>query len=238
MPFIRPAPTKQDHDIAASASAFLDPCPFAPPSTTSQHNGGWLYDLDLIATRHVAFDHGFGNALAQYIEEGSVLDLGAGVGQLGIFLKKSGFNRIKWYGFDGGNNIEQMRGIHAPVMGDYTHVIPVVCWIDASKPIDMDPKDWLVSIEVGEHIDKEFEYTFIDNLAKLSKKGVILSWAIEGQAGHQHVNCQNNDHVIHQMSSRGMVYDEEQSLLFRKSVSEVVWLSETVMVFHHGQKGL
>jgi len=94
-------PTKEEYAMAASASAFSGPCPLTPPTTTSQHNGGWLYDLNLIETQHVAFDVEFGNALAQFIEEGSVIDIGAGIGQLGIFLKKTKNDRIKWYGFDG-----------------------------------------------------------------------------------------------------------------------------------------
>ncbi|KAL7539051.1 hypothetical protein ACHAXR_009004 [Thalassiosira sp. AJA248-18] len=237
------APTERDYQIAASASAFSGPCPFSPPSTTSQHNGGWFYDLKLIETQHVGFDIGFGNALAQYIGEGSVIDLGAGVGQLGMFLKKNKYNGIEWFGFDadhdairpGGNNIQELKGVHAPLMGDSVYVIPNLCWIDASQPVDMEPKDWVVSIEVGEHIDKVDEDTFIENLVRLSKRGVVLSWAVEGQGGHQHINCQNNIHIIRQMESRGMSYNEEQSLKFRRSVSELPWLKKTLMVFNHGR---
>jgi len=78
------------------------------------------------------------------------------------------------------------------------YVIPRLCWIDASQPIDLlEPKDWVVSIEVGEHIDQAFEDTFFDNLVKLSEKGVVLSWAVEGQGGFQHVNEQSNAQLFH-----------------------------------------
>lgn len=92
----------------------------------------------------------------------------------------------------GGNNIEEMRGLHAPLSGargleDHLYVIPSLCWVDASTPVEMEPKDWVVSFEVGEHIDKAFEDIFIDNLVSLSTKGVVLSWAVEGQGGLNHM---------------------------------------------------
>lgn len=36
------------------------------------------------------------------------------------------------------------------------------------------------------------------------------------------------------MASRGMEYDENQSRVFREAVSELGWLKNTLMVFHHG----
>ena len=71
----------------------------------------------------------------------------------------------------------------------------------------------------------------MDNLARLCRKGVILTWAVERQPGFHHVNCRNNDYVIAQMERRGFKYDKPQSMHFRKSVKALWWLRRTIMVF-------
>jgi 2-polyprenyl-3-methyl-5-hydroxy-6-metoxy-1,4-benzoquinol methylase len=48
--------------------------------------------------------------------------------------------------------------------------------------------DWILSLEVGEHIPHQLEDVFIGNLVRHAKKGIILSWAVPGQEGHHHVN--------------------------------------------------
>ena len=44
---------------------------------------------------------------------------------------------------------------------------------------------------------------WVDNLARHTKEGVILSWAELGQGGHSHVNNKAEDDVITMMSKRG-----------------------------------
>ena len=46
-------------------------------------------------------------------------------------------------------------------------------------------------MKVAEHIPKEFEHVYIDNLVRHAKEGIILSWSKVGQGGHSHVNNQN-----------------------------------------------
>ncbi|CAG5124210.1 unnamed protein product, partial [Candidula unifasciata] len=38
--------------------------------------------------------------------------------------------------------------------------------------------DWVVSVEVGEHIPAKFEDIYLDNLARHAKEGIVLSWAV------------------------------------------------------------
>ena len=118
-------------------------------------------------------------------------------------------------------------------MDDDTYVVPKVCWMDASVrlPPLKQTFDWTISVEVGEHIDKKYESIFLDNLVALCRRGVILTWAVPGQAGFRHINCQNNDYIIEQMEQRGLTYDEKQSMHFRKSVTSLKWLRRTIMVF-------
>merc|ERR1711959_250741 len=83
------------------------------------------------------------------------------------------------------------------------YVVPHVCWIDATNVTQMreiGQTDWVVSIEVGEHIEKAKEQAFLDNLATVARRGVILSWGVPGQTGYGHVNCQSNEYVVEQLA--------------------------------------
>ena len=205
-------------------------CPFQAPSIKNT-NGGYFYSEKEILKRHRLFDPGFGTVLIDLLENQSVVDIGAGVGQFGYFLKKHNAN-VDWTGFDGGNNIEEFWGKNYALGGDKDYVIPEVCWIDASQPIKLERTfDWTISVEVGEHIHKKYESIFIDNLISLSRKGVILTWAVKGQGGHRHINCQNNDYIISEMAKRGMIYDAEISQTLRDAVVKLGYLRNTAMVF-------
>ncbi|CAG2233440.1 unnamed protein product [Mytilus edulis] len=71
--------------------------------------------------------------------------------------------------------------------------------------------DWIISLEVAEHIPKDFECVFLDNIFRHAKEGIILSWAIPGQGGLQHVNNQPLTYVINVMEKNGFVRDESLS---------------------------
>ncbi|XP_068232441.1 uncharacterized protein [Palaemon carinicauda] len=123
-----------------------------------------------------------------------------------------------WEGFDSALNIEEVSSgrIHTA---------------DLSVPLELDHKyDWVLSLEVGEHIPQEKEQTFLDNLVKYACKGVVLSWAIEGQGGYNHVNTRNNDYIQMQMEKRGLKMDQEASQMLRKKVV-VYWFKNSLMVY-------
>ena len=102
---------------------------------------------------------------------------------------------------------------------------------DLSEPFDMPPVDLVISIEVGEHIPKEFEQTFIDNITKSAKNNIILSWAIVGQGGNGHINCQNNDYIISEITKRGWIFDSKTTASVRKRMPNI-WIKNTVMFFN------
>ena len=88
-----------------------------------------------------------------------------------------------------------------------------------------------MSLEVGEHIPKASEQDLLDNVAGTASRGVVLSWAIIGQGGHGHVNCQNNEHIIHELSVRGFSYNATASARLREAVTKARWFTNTLMVF-------
>jgi len=146
----------------------------------------------------------------------TVYDFGCGTGEYLMNLKNS-MPGIIGTGFEGSqtnrlfNNIVQQ---------------------DLSEPFLLEPADLSISIEVGEHIPKEFEQTFIDNISNNTKSHLIVSWAIEGQVGLGHVNCQNNDYVISQFEKRGWVHDSDTSNTYRSAIPKDIWLFNTLLVFN------
>jgi hypothetical protein len=68
-----------------------------------------------------------------------------------------------------------------------------------------------VGLEVGEHIPKEFEQMFLNNVTNMAIKDIVMSWAPPGQGGTGHVNLQEQSYVLEQMAQRGFCIDQEKT---------------------------
>ena len=90
--------------------------------------------------------------------------------------------------------------------------------------------DWVVSIEVAEHIPPQFESIYLDNLVRHAKEGVILSWARPGQLGLSHVNNRPIEYVKEQMRLRGLIYDGAFTSRLRRSTF-AHWIRANINVF-------
>ena len=112
----------------------------------------------------------------------SVLDLGCGNCSVVAELNK---NNIKATGVDQNNLI--------------AHSVKH----DLTTPY-FNPKDYVQSFEVGEHIPKEFESIFIDNITKNARKGIILSWAIPGQGGDGHINEKSTSYIVKEIEKEDL----------------------------------
>ena len=126
-----------------------------------------------------AADLGLSAGLAILFEKSSVLDMGAGYGQyLRCLRHNASVSRTE--GYDGQHGIAALSG-------------GWVTQLDLSKPVVLGEFNWVMSIEVGEHIPHQFENSFILNLVTHAAKGLVLSWAHVGQWGIGHINCRNAD---------------------------------------------
>ena len=103
---------------------------------------------------------------------------------------------------------------------------------DLTKAIVKDPIGNSLCIEVGEHIPKEYEGVFMQNLVENTSGILILSWAIPGQDGIGHVNCQHNFYVMEEMDKLGMGILVGDTMEIRKHVdNNMSYLRNTLMVF-------
>ncbi|KAF8070957.1 hypothetical protein HT031_001038 [Scenedesmus sp. PABB004] len=93
--------------------------------------------------------------------------------------------------------------------------------------------DWVMSLEVGEHIPHELESVFLDNIARHASVGVLLTWAVPGQGGHAHVNNHPNEYVVEQMTRRSFELDPAATSRLR-GVATLGWFKGSFMVFRRG----
>jgi len=152
-------------------------------------------------------------------ESGSVCDLGCGC--YGHYTLHFIENKIECRGFDGNPNTPELTNN--------------VCETrDVTEDFD-DVYDWMLCLEVAEHIPKKYEKIFINNLHKNNKKGIIISWAVEGQTSHapEHVNEQNNDYVKGIFANLGYTNDQDLENRLRNN-AQLDWFKNTIMVFRKG----
>ena len=103
--------------------------------------------------------------------------------------------------------------------------------LDLSEEARADnPFEFVMSLEVGEHIPPQFQDTFLDNVAYNSSRYVLLSWAVPGQPGDGHVNMLSNETVIKEMKARGFRYSDAVSISLRKRAG-LEWFKDTLMFF-------
>jgi len=169
------------------------------------------------ATERHLFDSPLKDAIIKFFHSvgaKSVLELGAGMGPYSKELKAKGFF-ISCY--DGNPNTQ-----------DLTDGLCAV--LDFSKPINLTRHEWVLSLEVGEHIPQEFENIFLNNVDKGNEKGVIMSWAIEGQTGTSHVNNRNNSYIRSKFADMGYepISEAEEAL---RTAATFSWFKNTIMVF-------
>ena len=132
----------------------------------------------------------------------SLTDVGAGVGQFGrALLSLDG--KFRYHGYDGAGNIDEMSG-------------GLVQFADFSRPAHLVVSDWVLSLEVGEHVPRQFERAYIENLHVHNCRGVILSWAQPNQPGHGHVNAHSPAYVRDIFQELGYAYDDRLSQAMRK----------------------
>lgn len=100
------------------------------------------------------------------------------------------------------------------------------------RPSNSFGKSNVISLECGEHLPSQFSNQYLDNVT-MFKGDVLLSWAVPGQAGHGHVNCQSNSWVIEEMRKRGYAIDFQKTHDLRQAVSgcHCSWLINTLMYF-------
>ena len=179
-------------------------------------SGGWcLYPSgDSLAKAHGHADPGLLPTLNYLFKNPRVVDLGAGLGQYGKVL--SGLKAYEAY--DGALNVEEFtRGY--------------VQWLDMTTPFTLTERaDWILCLEVGEHIPAQFGPVFLESVTRNARCGIVISWAVPFQPGNGHVNNQPNSYVIDHMSRDGFRQNLKYQNILRAN-GTFPWFKNTAMVF-------
>ena len=155
------------------------------------------------------------NLSSIFEEDSTIVDFGCGNADYIKQLISEGF---ECEAYDGNPNTPEMTDGIGKVL-------------DLSERFDLGKKfDYVISLEVAEHIPKEYEEIYVDNLIRHTGYYLITSWAVKGQGGDGHVNEQDEDYVLDLYKKKGMVYQKEISEALR-SVATLGWFKETIYVF-------
>ena len=183
--------------------------PIASRPTSNRHSGGRV-DLPgnhsyVLPQGHYIADAGVVTVLAEMLQANrqSINDMGAGVGEYGHALQAID-SRLVWRGYDGAGNVES-----------YTRGF--VRFVDLTTPLALPRADWVLSLEVGEHIPREHEGTYLRNLHAHNCRGIVGSWAGPGQLGTGHANLRNRSYVLQRIAELG--YREDPGFAQRVAAS-------------------
>jgi len=137
-------------------------------------------------------DEKFSKCLAHLFSGGSVTELGAGVGRYKKAMMETGLV-TEYAAYDGMPDVERKsHGVvkHADLSTDENEVVR---------------SDWCMTLEVAEHIPKQFEAAFLRNIDKANRRGVVISWSPwgKGQSAHGHVNPKQTRQVMDLFAARG-----------------------------------
>lgn len=106
-----------------------------------------------------------------------------------------------------------------------------VRFIDLTLPQYWLPRyDWVMSLNVIEHIPEQFETIVLDNVARAAGEGIVMSWATTSQEGFQHVNRREPSHVNRVMAARKF-YRDESAINKMREAATFAWFKVTIGVF-------
>ena len=179
-------------------------------------------------------DGGLAPFLLEFIGEKTLLDVGAGSGQYGAWFESKrqhgAMNVPLWRGVDGAKDIENFTRHHGPPGSLVTHAN--LC----DRSLSLEPSDWVMSLEVGEHLPEQCLDTYCRLLAKTAKVGMLLSWARPGQDGKCHISTRTEDWVRESFLSLGWALDEAMTERARNA-SQLPWLRLNAMVLRPQRTG-
>jgi 2-polyprenyl-3-methyl-5-hydroxy-6-metoxy-1,4-benzoquinol methylase len=164
--------------------------------------------------------------VARWIDEnlsGDVVgDLGCGDGNIIYNLQALGH---KVWGVDSG--VDKLGGVNKSI--DFYQE-------DLSLDVDLPEADIVISLEVGEHLSKDSEGIFIDNLVRPKPKHIIMSVATIGQEAKSHFNLQPRRLWIWGIERCGYQEDEALEYKFKKDLDGKLqvkkWYYWNIMIFN------
>lgn len=163
--------------------------------------GGFCLTKNKYTGGNQMYDRPLADFLANSIfQEQTVVDLGAGLGHYGKIFREPGSKVKEWVGYDGAINVQEATD-------------GLVKFMDLTQPNAIDERpciaaDWVLSLEVAEHIPVEHTDAFLRNVRCHARKGAVVSWALPEQTGGLgHVNTRTEAEAVAAMEKWGFKAD-------------------------------
>ena len=168
----------------------------------STTGGFCLTQVNTIGGNHM-FDRPLAMYLANHVfKDQSVVDLGAGLGHYGRIFNEPNAPVKSWRGFDGALNVQTVTN-------------GLVRFMDLTQPHATDERpcvqgDWVLSLEVAEHIPVKYTDAYLRNVRCHARYGAVISWARPEQTGGLgHVNTKTEGEAIVAVEQWGFRVDWE-----------------------------
>ena len=149
----------------------------------------------------------------------SLLDFGAGVGQMCSALLARD-SRRECRSYDGAGNVESTTG-------------GFVEWFDLSTPLRLPRADWVLSLEVGEHVPNALEPMMIRNLVAHACRGIVLSWGMykPRDIGHHDANYHSKVYLTSVLEQLGFRHDANltRAVLDDRATPRHRWFKNTLV---------
>merc|ERR1712194_907920 len=143
-------------------------------------------------------------------------DFGAGGGHYSSWMNETGL--IDAYAFDGTHKVSELTD---GIVNEVNLVADMQLWRSF---------DWVMCLEVGEHIPAQYSSALLRNLKRHAQHGLVMSWS-EDWEGIGHVNCLSREKFIAFVESEtGFRFDHELTEAVRKSC-EIDYIARTIAVF-------
>ena len=140
----------------------------------------------------------------------SVVDLGAGAGQYVQRLREAGYG---CRGVDATPGIGEISGGLVRQYDLTGAALQDICHAPHRF-------DWAISIEVGEHIPSHLERNYFRHCSMAADDGLIVSWAVPGQRGKNHINCRTPEYVASRFGALGWIIDEKNTATAREAAGK------------------
>jgi len=181
-------------------------------------NNTGIWHMNIAKKRH-QHDFLLVAAIATIYTPIKAADVGCGDGWYCSMLKNYGWPEV--HGYEGTPDIKDL-GIYDDI---------TIVDLTKHRVVDID-YDFVLCLEVGEHIPPVHEETFINNIDRFGSKDLVLSWAIPGQySASGHVNNKPNDYIINKFVGKGFKFNKKNTYYLRQHC-HFKHFRNTVMVFN------
>jgi SAM-dependent methyltransferase len=193
---------------------------------TDELYDGYYYDHDVDPLMRSSADV-IARAIKREFEPRSLIDVGCGTGALMLSLERVGIDCL---------GLDYAR---AALERCSRRGLRVRQFDIGSDPVPTDRVDVVVSTEVAEHLPEATADRFVVLLTTLAPVAVVTA-ALPGSRGKDHVNEQPNEYWIAKFSGRGFTYERDLSMRLREEwrvegVAETFFRS--LMVFRAAPSG-